>query len=181
MKKITLITLISLVLVHCTKEDNFLIARGPVGKITTGTKVNELKAIFAKDSLVSNLGKDDFAASPYDEFVVYDKNGNHLLTIRPKEQNDSTSTIESVQIFDKRYKTATGLGLNSAFKDIVNDYKVDKVESTFTTAVLFVNELDATIAIDKKDLGIKDFGTQKIALEQIPDLAKIKTFTLWFD
>ena len=112
---------------------------------------------------------------------MYAKNGDHLLTIIPKVQHDSTSTIESIQVFDKRYKTIKGLNISSTFKDIVENYTVNKVESTFTTAVLFVDELDVTIAINKKELGINDFGTQKVSLAQIPDLAKIKTFTLWFD
>lgn len=181
MKKIAVVLWVSVFLIQCEKENNFLIGKGQVGKITSLTQVNELESIFTNDSLVTNLGEGDFADSPYDEYIVYDKKGNHLLTIIPKEQHDSTSTIESIQLFDKRYKTTTGLSLASSFKDIVDHHTVNKVESTFTTAVLFVDELDATITIDKKELGINDFGTQKIVLEQIPDLAKIKTFTMWFD
>lgn len=181
MKKLIFVLLISFTIIQCKKESNFFIVRGQVGKITPLTQIHELESIFATDSLVTNLGEGDFADSPYDEYKVYSKEGNHLLTIIPKHQHDSTSTIESVQLFDSRYKTASGLGLSSTFKDIVNNHTVNKVESTFTTAVLFVDELDATITIDKKELGVNDFGTQKIRLEQIPDLAKIKTFTLWFD
>ena len=46
---------------------------------------------------------------------------------------------------------------------------------------LFLDELNATITIDKEELGIKDIITQKISLEQIPDLAKIKSFIVWFN
>ena len=181
MKKTIIIILVAFAVVQCKKENNFTFSKGQLGKITSATQVHELKSIFAKDSLVSNLDNDDFADSPYDEFVVYSKEGEHLLTIVPKQQNDSTSTIESIQLFSKNYKTDKGVGMSSTFKEIMDNYHVNKVESTFTTAVLFVDELDATIAIDKKELGIKDFGVQKVTLEQIPDLAKIKTFTIWFD
>jgi hypothetical protein len=79
---------------------------------------------------------------------VYQRGGEHMLTLIPKEQRDSIATIESIQIFDDRFKTIKGLNLSSTFKDIVDNYTVNKVESTFTTAVLFIDELNVTIAID---------------------------------
>lgn len=181
MKKITLILLFSIVFIQCKKENNFTIDKNQLGKLTSITQVNELADIFAKDSLVSNLGEGDFTNAAYDEYLVYEKGGKHMLTIIPKKQHDSTATIESIQIFDDHYKTIKGLKLSSTFKDIVGNYTVNKVESTFTTAVLFIDELDATIAIDKKELGINEFGMDKVRLDQIPDLAKIKYFTIWFD
>jgi hypothetical protein len=181
MKKVLIIVLLAILIVQCEKENNYFLAKGQVGKITSLTQVQELESIFEKDSLVSHIGEGGFADANYDEYLVYNTLGEHLLTIIPKEQHDSTSTIESIQIIDNKYKTIKGLGLSSTFQDIVNEYSVNKVESTFTTAVLFVDELDATIIIDKKELGINDFGIQKISLAQIPDLAKIKAITLWFD
>ena len=181
MRKIISFVLIAMLFTQCKKEDNTTIAKGQLGKITSKTQVNELEDIFEKDSLVSNLGEGDFANAGYDEYKVFAKGGKHLLTLIPKQQHDSTSIIESIQIFDKKYKTIKGLNLNSTFKDIIDNYTVNKVESTFSSAVLFIDELDVTIAIDKKDIGINDFGIQKVRLDQIPDLAKIKYFTLWFD
>ena len=182
MKRIIILLVIIVLFAQCKKEDNYTIAKGQLGKLTSLTQVQELKEVFAKDSLVSNLGEGDFANAAYDEYRVYQKKGGkQLLTLIPKEQHDSTSTIESIQIFDKKYKTVKGLNLSSTFKDIIDNYTVNKVESTFSSAVLFIDELDVTIAIDKKDIGINDFGIQKVRLDQIPDLAKIKYFTLWFD
>tara|TARA_R110002073_G_scaffold14998_1_gene60131 strand:- start:54032 stop:54577 length:546 start_codon:yes stop_codon:yes gene_type:complete len=181
MKKIAVLVIVSLVFLQCKKENNFTIAKNQLGKLTSMTQVNELKELFASDSLVSKIGEGAFASSEYDEYLVYDKKGAHMLTIIPEEQHDSTSTIESIQIFDERFKSVKGLGLASKFEDIVGNYTVNKVESTFTTVVLFIDELDVTIAIDKKELGIQEFGTQKIRLDQIPDLATIKYFTIWFD
>jgi len=181
MKRVVLILIVALLFAQCKKEDQNTIAKGQLGMLTSTTKVNELEAVFAKDSLVANLGEGDFANAEYDEYQVFEKGGKHLLTLIPKEQHDSTSTIESIQIYDKRYKTVKGLNLNSTFKDIIENYTVNKVESTFSSAVLFVDELNVTIAIDKKDIGIREFGIQDVRLDQIPDLAKIKYFTLWFD
>ena len=181
MKKMILIAVMATMIVQCKKEDGNTIAKGQLGMLTSATQVNELSDLFKTDSLVANLGEGDFANAEYDEYLVYEKGGDHLLTLIPKEQHDSTSTIESIQIYDKRYKTLKGLNLNSTFKDIIDNYTVNKVESTFSSAVLFIDELNATVAIDKKDIGIQEFGLEKVQLEQIPDMAKIKYFTLWFD
>ncbi len=180
-KQVIIIGCILLLFIQCKKEEHNLIDKGQLGVLTEMTQVNELSDIFEKDSLVENLGEGDFANAEYDEYQVFEKGGKHLLTIIPKEQHDSTSTIESIQIYDKRFKTIKGLNLNSTFKDIIDNYTVNKVESTFSSAVLFVDELNVTIAIDKKDIGIREFGIQKVRLDQIPDMAKIKYFTLWFD
>ncbi|WP_232829237.1 hypothetical protein [Aureibaculum luteum] len=179
-KLVLLICVVSLTMIQCKEETNYTIAKEQVGKITGMTQIQELESIFKNDSIVSHLGKDNVAEASYDEYLVYSKEGDHLLTIVPKTEQDSSSTIENIQIYDKTYKTTKGLGVKGVFKDIVDNYTVNKVQSTFSTAVLFVDELNATITIDKKELGVKDFGTQKIKLEQIPDLAKIKGITLWF-
>ena len=181
MKSVLSILVVTILFVQCKKEDHHTIAKGQLGKVTKQTQVNELKELFHKDSLVSNLGEGDFANAEYDEYRVYEKGGKHLLTLIPKVQHDSTSTIESIQIFHKRYETVKGLNLNSTFKDVIDNYTVNKVESTFSSAVLFVDELNVTIAIDKKDIGVREFGIQKVRIDQIPDQAKIKYFTLWFD
>ena len=180
MKKGLLLLVITIAFVQCKKEDKYTLAKGQVGKITAATKIYELKSIFEKDSLVSHLGEGDFADASYDEYLVYTKQDGHILTIKPKEQHDSTSTIESIQLFSKKYKTVKGLNLSSTFKDIIDNYSVNKVESVITSVLLYIDELNITVKIDNKELGIKDFGTQKISLTQIPDLAKIKELTIWF-
>jgi hypothetical protein len=98
----------------------------------------------------------------------------------PKEQLDSTSTIKSIEIHDNRFQTALGLSLKSNFSEINVSNRI-RPESTLQSVTLFLDELNATITIDKEELGIKDIITQKISLEQIPDLAKIKSFIVWFN
>lgn len=181
MKKTLPLLIVLITFLQCKKEDNFTIAKNQLGKLTSLTQVNELEDLYANDSLISNLGEGDFANAEFDEYLVYKKGGKHMLTLIPKQQHDSTSVIESIQVFDERFKTSKGLGISSTFMDIVGNYTVNKVESTFTTAVLFIDELNVTIAIDKKELGINEFGMEKVRLDQIPDLAEIKYFTIWFD
>ena len=45
---------------------------------------------------------------------------------------------------------------------------------------LIIDELNSTVVIDKEELGLKEFSPEKVTLEQIPDLAKMKSFIVWF-
>lgn len=181
--KIVLLTIFSLLFIQC-KNDTFSIAKGKVGKLTKETTMKDLATLFVKDSIVKVLSEGAKGTNYFqddDEYNIYEKGGKHLVTIVPKEQLDSTSTIKSIQIFDPRYHTKSGLNLHSNFQQINANTTISKVETSFTSVTLFIDELNATITIDKEDLGLKDFGTQKVSLEQIPDLAKIKSFIIWFN
>lgn len=178
-----LIVILTLTLAQCGK-DKFSISKGKVGELTAATTVEELDRIFKNDSIVKVLsegakGNDYFQDD--DEYKIYEKGGKHLLTIVPKQQLDSTSTIKSIQIFDERFKTENGLNINSTFADINSKTKISNVETSISSATLFIDELSATIAIDKEQMGLNQFSTQKISLEQIPDLAKIRTLVIWFN
>lgn len=170
-------------MISCTNSQKFSIEKGKVGNLTTKTIVNELQDIFKNDSIVSNLSEGALGDNYFqddDEYLIYDKNGKHMLTIVPKEQLDSTSTIKSIQIFDDRFKTTSGLNIRTTFSEIRANNTIDKIESSFYSATLFIDELNATIAIDKEELGLKGFSNQKVTIEQIPDLAKMKSFIVWF-
>ena len=170
-------------IISCSDSQKFVIEKGKVGHLTTKTIVKELPDIFKNDSIVANLSEGALGDNYFqddDEYLIYNKEGKHLLTIVPKEQLDSTSTIKSIQIFDDRFKTTTGLNIRTSFSDIRANNIIDKIESSFYSATLFIDELNATIAIDKEELGLKAFSNQKVTLEQIPDLAKIKSFIVWF-
>ena len=82
---------------------------------------------------------------------------------------------------DPRFTTEKGINLNSPFKDINLNYRINKVETSLLSATLYIDELNATIALDKADLGVSQFSREEIKIEQIPDMAKIKYFTIWFD
>lgn len=181
--KTLVIILVALTFVQCG-NNKFDIAKGKVGKLTPKTTVLELDKIFANDSIVKILSegaKGDNYFQDDDEYKIYEKGGKHLLTVIPKEQLDSTSTIKSIEIIDDRFKTETGLNIESTFEEINANNNISKVETSFSSATLFIDELNATIAIDKEQLGLREFTSQKVSLEQIPDLAKMKSFIIWFN
>ena len=183
-KSLSVIVIVfSLLIISCNKNNKFKIEKERVGLISTLTSVKDLETIFKNDSLVMNLSEGALGNNYFqddDEYLVFEKGGKHLLTIVPKEQLDSTSTIKSIEIHDNRFKTALGLSLESNFSEINVSNRI-RPESTLQSVTLFLDELNATITIDKEELGIKDIITQKISLEQIPDLAKIKSFIVWFN
>ena len=178
-----LVLCIAVLLVQCNNS-KFDVAKGKVGAITTETKIKDLVTIFANDSIVTVLSEGVKGSNYFqedDEYLIYEKGGKHLLTVIPKEQLDQESSLKSVEIFDERYKTEGGVHVNSTFSDINANAKISKVESSFSSATLFIDELNTTISIDKEELGLKEFSLQKVSLEQTPDLAKIKSFIVWFN
>jgi len=187
LKKIIYLLLVSFLFIQCAKENKFLIEKGKVGYLTKETTVLELNKIFKQDSIVSNLlvdkleNEDKLFSLGDDDYKIFSSEGEKLLEISPTKQNDSLSKIKSIQIFDRNYKTDKGISLQSTFKEINENYLVNKVETTLTSATLFIDELNATIAIDKKELGLNTFSREEVTLDQIPDIAKIKYFTIWFN
>ncbi|CAM1353670.1 hypothetical protein [Tenacibaculum insulae] len=178
-----IIALMSVVFIQCGNS-KYDISKGKVGQLTTKTTMEEVDGIFKNDSIVKILSEGAKGRNFYqedDKYLIYEKGGKHLLTIVPNEQLDSASTIKSIEVFDDRFKTKTGLNINSSFQEINANNTISKVESSFLSATLFIDDLNATISIDKEDLGLKEFSTQKVTKEQIPDLAKIKSLTIWFN
>lgn len=184
--KIIYLFLLSVLTIQCAKKDQFLIEKGKVGQLNKETKIKDLSTVFSKDSIVANLYADKeidkrLFTVENDVYLIYAKKGKLLLEIVPTNLNDKSSGIKSIQIFDNSYKTSKGISLQSTFKDIIAHYKVNKVETTLTSATLFIDELNATISIDKKELALNSFSRAEVALDQIPDVAKIKYFTIWFN
>lgn len=172
-----------IVFASCNNKDKFLIEKGKVGLIHSKTTLSEAKELFKKDSISSYLKGsiiDDEYFQGEDKYQIFEKGGNHLLTIIPKDSKDSLSLIKSIEIHDKRFVTKNGINLSSNFSQINANYSL-RVESTLLSVTLFLDELNATITIDKDELGLQDVNFQKVSLAQIPDLATIKSFVIWFD
>ena len=114
------------------------------------TAMHEIKNLFAKDSVVKilsegMLGYRGAYSQEDDVYLVYAKGGKHLLTITPREPLDSMSTIRNVAVHDGIYTTKNGIGLNSVFSEINLMSRIPKVEATFTKAILFLDDLNATM------------------------------------
>jgi len=174
------LSILSLFFASCNKEqDPFQIGKQHIGLLTDSTQVKDIEAIFSKDSIVKSLNDTEFTKN-INDIEIFEKGGKKLLSITPRKTSDSTSYIQSVRVFDPRYKTDKKLSTESTFKDIANNYKITRIDNLINSIVVTVNDLNASFTIDKKELpaNMRFDRNLKIEAVHIPDNAKIKFFFL---
>jgi hypothetical protein len=181
MKKLIILALVCLIFIQCQSNKEHLLQKNQVGLINPTTKVSELDFIFKNDSLVKPVYIKDEFKYINEDYEVYSKMGDHLLTINVENTSDSTAVIQSVQVFSPIYKTKNEVSLNSFYKDLADKHEVAKVESTFSSASVYVKDLNASFVISNTDLGLPEFTSRKVSLDQIPDNAKFKYITFWLN
>ena len=180
LKKIIAIVSVTLLFIQCKEEINpFLISNDSVGALTRGMTIKEIDSIFAQDSIVKLYAQNEELPTQ-GEVEVYEKNGTKLVSISPVTNNDPDALISNFQFFDPRYKTDKGLNLSSTFKDIKANYKILNIETTISTVVIFLEDNDLFINIDKNELpeNFRYNPNLVIDVTNIPDEAKIKYFML---
>ncbi len=180
MKKISILLIAIVFIIGCNREsDPFLIDNTRVGQLTKEIRINQLDSIFHNDSIVRNISGNEFLNSR-NNIEIYDKDGSPLLILEPVQQFDTTSTIGYIQILDPRYETLKGLNINSNFGDVVEQYRISRIENTLNSAVIFIDELNLYLTIDKRELpsSLRYDTDTRITASQIPDNAKIKYFMI---
>ena len=180
LKKIIAIVSGTLLFIQCKEEINpFLISNDSVGTLTRGMTIKEIDSTFAKDSIVKLYAQNEEMPTQ-GEVEIYEKNGTKLVSISPVTNNDPDALISNFQFFDPRYKTDKGLNLSSTFKDIKANYKILNIETTISTVVIFLEDNDLFINIDKNELpeNFRYNPNLVIDITNIPDEAKIKYFML---
>ncbi|WP_445954730.1 hypothetical protein [Yeosuana sp.] len=171
------LVILSFLFAGCNQEqDPFQISKQHIGLLTNSTQVKDLKIIYAKDSIVKS---DDNGFSGYNNDIeIFEKGGEKLLSLSPRIPTDSTSLIQSVRIFDSRYKTDKNITINSTFKDIAKNYKITRIDNLINSIVISVNDINASFTIDKKELPANMRFDRSLKIEEthIPDDAKIKFY-----
>jgi len=178
-KTLTTLSIIGLIAMSCSEAPNrFQIEKQNVGSLTDSTQVKALETVFEMDSIVNTKGNK--FSNGTNNIDVFEKGGKKLLTLSPKKINDSTSTIESIKVYDDRFKTEEGINVNSTFGDIKAKLKISKIENTIRNVVVFIENSPIYLTIDKKDLPAEfQFDlSKKIEKANIPDAAKIKYFMI---
>lgn len=162
-------------------NDPFLISHNQIGSLDSEIKVSQLDSIFKNDSVVKVTQQGQFSAG-INEIEIYEKGGKKLLILEPNS-TASDATIKDIQIIDHRFHTDKGLSVDDYFIDIKKNYPISKINNMISTAVIFVDSIQAYITIDKKELPKEYmFNTSaKIKPEVIPDSAKIKYFWVNWD
>ncbi len=178
--RFSLVALITLSFFSCQKKVNpFEIGIDHVGELTKTSTVKDLDKIYAMDSIVKHIAGDEFVVNA-NEIEIYDKQGKQLLILEATQEFDSTATIKSIRVIDPRFKTVKGFNTLSTFKELKDNYTISKITNTLSSVLVDINEINAYVAIDKKELPNQvQFDTKtKIEAVNIPDTAKIKYFWL---
>jgi len=177
MKKLISVLVMTILLVGCGQGDDMLIAKSQLGKINKNTSIAELDKIFKNDSVEKFTANSKLVR----EYRVFEKGGKHKLIFIPLRQNDSIKGLELVKIYSDIYTTEKGISASSTFGEISGNYTINKIEPSFSAAILFIDEINATISLDKKDLNLDEFDMRPIRQGQIPDEASVNYITLWFE
>lgn len=183
MKLLSLFSILFFVLFSScnSSTSDTLIAKNQLGLIKPSTKVDELSSVLEKDSVTEFDIKSRFNKTK--EIKVYNKAGDVSLIIEPSYLNDTIVTINEIQILDPKYKTKKGLNIESNFKTIYENYKIDNIQNSINSVILSIDEIGAYIVIDKKHLPseLRFDSDIKIEANQIPNDAPLRYFWLKFD
>jgi hypothetical protein len=177
------VALSALVFVQCeTQQDPFEVSEDRVGLLTKEVQIKQLDSIFKMDSIVK-LSSIENALGTQGEVEVYEKGGKKLLTVSPHDETDPNSTIQSIQLFDERYKTEKGLSVKSTFKDIKENYTIKNMMTSISTVLVFLEDSNVFITIDKKQLSenARYDPSLKIEASHIPDTATFKYVMIGWD
>ena len=177
MKKLIAVLVMTILLMGCGQGEDMLITKSQLGKINKNTSIAELDKMFKNDSVEKFTANSDLIR----EYRVFEKGGKQNLIFIPLKQNDSIKGLELVKIYSDIYTTEKGISTSSTFGEISGNYTINKIEPSFSAAILFVDEINATISLDKKDLNLDEFDMRPILEGQIPDEASVSYITLWFE
>ncbi len=183
MKKIIYTLLVSATFLQCTKKDNpFLIQKTQIGSFQKEFTVKQIDSVFANDSIVKHVAGDEFIGNVSD-IEIYQKGGEHLLTLSPTEAFDDNSKINFIRINSKRYATAQKTGLSSTFKDFKDKYTISKVDRILNSITVTFQDQNfyITISVDELSSEYKYNYNAVITAASIPSTAKVKSLQLdWF-
>lgn len=163
----------SLLFIQCNTSSDFLITKGQVGKLEKSSTLDELNTLFAGDSIVRDTTFTR-VGSRVSKINIFEKGGAHLLTLTPSQ--DSIPKVEIIRIYDPRFVTEKGVGLQSTFKDIREKHQIRKIVTSLNNVVVFLKDSDAYFTIAKTELpsSLQYASSSNIEAVQIPDAAKIK-------
>ncbi len=183
MKYLSLISLFVIITSCQTQNNDFIIKNRQVGKLTDSTTVAQMKQLYQNDSIVKKT-QGNAAFDPYDEYTIIDrKSKSVLMVVIPKKINDETSILKQVDIKSPKFQTEKGVNLNATFGDFKAKHKIGRIDETFKHIVVFIDDLNATIDLDKDVIPLNARNDSSIKIDEtlIPDHSKIKDFVVFLN
>ena len=140
-----------------------------LNKIADSVFYEENNQLVKTSKLVENI----------DQYIGY-IDGVKALSMGTKLENDSLM-IQYIEILTNQFKTPNGIGLDSDFQSINALESIDEIQTSFATVLLSLNKYNASIKLDKSEMGITGFNLTPVSKGQIPDSMKPKSLVVWFN
>ncbi|PIE73734.1 MAG: hypothetical protein CSA20_01635 [Deltaproteobacteria bacterium] len=154
-----------------------------IGIFTASTTIEDILTTLPATQVHRTIGHGEFADDTYDDYEIYTRNNEHLLTLTPRERSQKDQKIHRVLITSPFFTTSKGIHAGSTYKEIREAYTITRIEPTRDHIVLIVDELHAHISIPKTSLH-KDWwnpATQSVNPASIPDNARLDHFIVWWN
>ncbi len=173
---------VTLICMQCQEktQQEFLISSEQVGKLARTSNLADLESIYAADSVVKDSGLAPLG-NARGRIQIFEKGGKPLLLLTPG--TDSLRRIESVRILDPRFMTPEGVGLQSTFRDIRENYPIRKIVTSLNNIVIFPKGRNFYFTISREELPASLRYNSDVSIEEvhIPEEAKIKYLMVGWD
>jgi len=185
MKYITYLCLLFIIM-SCEKNNDFLIAKNQVGKLDNTTKISEIEALLASDSVVTTKAKNAYGypiSSVVEGVEVYSASGQKILKITPDNSLDTISHIENIRILSNKYKTKNGLSIGSTFAELKKYHDISEIQTSLKSVIITLKDLNAFVSFDRNILPseVRFDLDADIKPTMIPDDAEINRFWINFE
>ena len=113
----------------------YKIEKGKVGKLFKENLVKQLDSIYKNDSIVRRIGEGDYIFSGDDKYLIFNNKKEHLLTLTPRNQHDTSEPIETIEIISDLFKTNSGISVNSTFGEIDKNHNINGIQNTINNLI----------------------------------------------
>ncbi|MCQ4873622.1 mechanosensitive ion channel family protein [Butyricimonas paravirosa] len=156
-------------------QNPYTISSTHVGPIARGTNIRQLYAMYPPKQIKLIKNKGGFFNQEFDDYNIYDRNGNLLFTATPEVAGDTSSFINRIIIRDTSFKTSEGIGLNSTLGQLRNAYHNINFLPSSGEIVVSVPKVSTNFLINKTNLDDSwwDNNTNQVIEKNIPDSTHI--------
>ena len=147
----------------------FRITSTQVGAIRKGMTIKELYAALPEDRIKKLKTRTELSNETADYYYIYGDSSRLLLIVNTERQNDERSRISRIIVKDKRFQTASGIGLASTVGTIRTAYPHSQ----------FLPSVEKTTRLLPPSLAIDSTG--EIAPDSIPAQTKVTDLSIFWD
>ena len=159
------------------------ITKSSIGGITSEMTIGDILKRIPEAQVKRTEEHGEFADDRYDNYIIYTRLHEPLLSLSPKERGDLTQRVNRVCVLSPLLCTESRISNRSTFGQIRKAYPITRIESDKEHIIVVVDEIHAHFAISKSKLPPTgwDKKAKRVDASQIPDTAQVDSFTLWWE